>query len=162
MRSPQLHTMCGAVSPAAPNCSAAVYEIAGTSNATVELVRPRRFSGVSWCGGTILCQRCPLRREGGSCPWWSGRGAVALCGFLPAAATKPGGTHAAGVQGSLSSCNIPHVKYEAKILLILHEEPGVNCVLPISSSRVLQSLCLHPLSSCKQRHFQILLLSSLP
>ena len=58
-----------------------------------------------------------------------------------------GGTHAAGVQGSLSSCNIPHAKYEAKFLLILHKEPGVNCVLPISSSRALQSLCLHPPSS---------------
>lgn len=55
-----------------------------------------------------------------------------------------GGTHAAGVQGSLSSCNIPHVKYEAKFLLILHEDPGVNCVLPISSSRALQSLAFIP------------------
>ncbi|KAJ7412532.1 hypothetical protein BTVI_46098 [Pitangus sulphuratus] len=36
------------------------------------------------------------------------------------------------------------MKYEAKFLLILHEEPGVNCVLPISSSRALQSLCFDP------------------
>ncbi|KAK2535155.1 hypothetical protein Q9966_006921 [Columba livia] len=65
--------------------------------------------------------------------------------FLPHGCDRAGGkTRAAGVQGSLSSCNIPHVKYEAKFLLILHEEPGVNCVLPISSSTELHSLCLHP------------------
>lgn len=121
----------------------------------------RALAFVSWCGGTVLCQRCPLCQEGGSCPWRSGCGAGAHHGFLPAAVTKPGGTHAAGVQGSLSSCNIPHVKYEAKFLLILHEEPGVNCVLPISSSRALQSLFLPPPSSFKQRRFQIFL-SSLP
>jgi len=62
-----------------------------------------------------------------------------------------GGTHAAGVQGSLSSCNIPHLKYEAKFLLILHEEPGVNCVLPISRSRAPQSLCLHPPQAASDR-----------
>lgn len=54
------------------------------------------------------------------------------------------GTHAAGVQGSSSSCNIPHMKYEAKFLLILQEEPGVNCVLPNSSSTCCSSSAFSP------------------
>lgn len=66
----------------------------------------------------------------GSCPRWSARGAGTRPGFFPAAVSEPGGMHAAGVQGSLSSCNIPHMKYEAKFLPMLQEEPGVNCLLP--------------------------------
>lgn len=107
------------------------------------------FSGVSWRGGTVP------RREGGSCSRRSGRGEGHVVGSSQ-------GTHATGVQGSLSSCNIPHMKYEAKFLLILHEEPGVNCVLPNSGSRVLQSLCLQSPGSFRQRLFQIFLLFSLP
>lgn len=71
--------------------------------------------------------------------------------WAPHSRAEPWGVCAAGVQGSVSSCNIPHLKYEAKFLLILHEKPGINCVLPISSSTVLQSFCLQPQSSSKQR-----------
>lgn len=152
MRSPQLPTTREALSPPAPQLLGSGLLNRRRLDAVVESVRPWHFSGSSWCGGTVLCRWYPLLWKGRSCPWWSSRGAGACCGFFPVAVTKPGwgGARAAGVQGSLSSCNIPHLKYEAKFLLSLHKERGVNCVLPISSSRVLQSLCLHLLSSFGQ------------
>lgn len=149
--SPQLHATRGALPPPAPSApSAAALSIAGIA-----------MPPWSRCGLGVS----PLSL-GVVAPSLAGREGPALGG----AATERGTswvpprerTHAAGVQGSLSSCNIPHMKYEAKFLLILHEERGVNCVLPNSSSRVLQSLCLQSPSSFRQRLFPIFRLSSLP
>lgn len=134
MRSPQLPITHGAASPAAS--TAWLWFI--------KLSASRCHGGV---GVDLAFLWCLL-----VCWHWASPAMPSVLGrsrdtswFLPHGCDRAGGkTRAAGVQGSLSSCNIPHVKYEAKFLLIPHEEPGVNCVLPISSSTELHSLCLHP------------------
>lgn len=134
MRSPQLPITHGAASPAAS--TAWLWFI--------KLSASRCHSGVGMDLAFLRCLLVWWRWPSPAMPSVLGR-SWDTSWFRPHGCERAGGkTRAAGVQSSLSSCNIPHVKYEAKFLLIPHEEPGVNRVLPISSSTELRSLCLHP------------------